>query len=290
MLKVNITYLLVLMTWYVLYIIFMIFLYFKYRRPYRVKKINKFYKDIPEKLNPIELSMLIYHKITPSTLSATIVYLIEKGVIVRENSFLIKGDLSKRISKSQKNAMEILFDILGDGTKVNINVISDYCRNHATSTDFLLAYDVWTSLAQREAVTSNKFFVPKEDYELVRWFQIIGYILAILNFVLNIHNIAGYVIIIPAYFILQYFYKTYKRTKEYNEEFYKWLGFSNYISSISSKAELQLNPNAVIIYSIILNKISHVEQVLYNEQFFTELDSSLRKCYRKAFFFGNRKV
>lgn len=290
MIRANITYLLVLITWYILFVIFMIFLYFKYSKPYHVKKIDKYYKEIPEMLSPVELSMLIYHKVTPSALSATIAYLIDRGFIYKDGNILFKIESEQFLSNSQTSAIELLFDVLGDGKKVDINTIADFCHNNSTSTDFLLAYDIWCKLATREATSSKHFFVQKMDYELVRWFQIIGYVLAVLNFVFGFHFIVGYIVIIPAYFILQYFYNIYKRTKEYNKQFYQWLGFGSYLSIITTKEDIKENPSAVLIYSIILNKVSHAEDILRNEQFLTNLDSSLQKCYRKSYLFGNRKV
>ena len=289
MTRVNITYFLILITWYIIYIIFMVYLYFRYSRPYKVKKISKYCKDIPEKLNPTELSMLIYHKITPSTLSATIAYLIEQGLVIRDGNILRKIESEQLLSTSQNSAIEILFDVLGDGKKVDVTKIDGFCHSNSTATDYLLAYDIWNNLALREA-SNKQFYVQKLDYELVRWFQIIGYVLAVLNFVFGIHNVMGYVIVLTAYFILQYFYKTYKRTREYNEEFYKWLGFGNYLATFSSKDEMNVNHSTALVYSLILDKVSHTEQVLRNEQFLTNLDKSLQKCYRKAFFFGNRKI
>ena len=253
----NITYLLVLITWYILFIIFMVFLYFKYSKPYRIKRINKYYKEVPEKLNPIELSMLIYHKITPSALSATIVYLIDQGLIVRDGDILRKIETEQFLSNSQKCAIELLFDVLGNRKTVNVNKIADFCHNNSTATDFLLNYDVWRNLAAREANANKQFFIQKMDYELVRWFQIIGYVLVVLNFVFGFHYVVGYMTIIPAYIILQYFYNIYKRTKKYNEQFYQWLGFGQYLSTIKSKDDLKDNPDSVIVYSIILNKLSH---------------------------------
>lgn len=290
MLKTNITYLLILITWYILFVIFTIFLYFKYQKPYRVKKIHKYYKKIPENLTPPELSMLVYHKITPDVLSATIAFLIRKGLIAREDNILRKIPSEQLLSVSQTSALELLFDVLGNGKVVDVNKISEFCHNNSSSTDFLLAYDIWANLALREASSSKQFFVSKTDYELVRWFQIIGYVLAVLNFVFSLHYIFGYTIIIPAYFILQYFYRTYKRTPKYNEQFYQWLGFGNYLSTITSKEELGLDKDMILIYSVILHRVSHVEKVVNDEQFLTDLDQSLQKCYRKAFFFGNRKV
>lgn len=290
MLKANVIYLLVLITWYLLFVIFMAFIYIKYSKPYKVKKIDRYYREIPESLSPPELSLLIYHKISPSTLSATISFLIQKGFIVRENNILRRIPSEQMLSVSQNSALELLFDVLGNGKVVDVNKIAEFCHNNSTSTDFLLAYDIWSNLALREASASKQFFIQKTDYELVRWFQILGYVLAVLNFVFAFHYIAGYLVLIPAYLILQYFYKVYKRTREYNEQFYKWLGFGNYLATLNNKEELTTDKDTTIIYSIMLNKISYVEKTLNGEQFLTELDHSLQKCYHKAYLFGNRKV
>ena len=87
--QAKITYLLIVITWYILFFIFFIFLYIKYKKPYHLKCYVPIYKEIPEKLSPIELSMLLYHKITPNALTATIAYLIDSNVVK-----LMKADIS----------------------------------------------------------------------------------------------------------------------------------------------------------------------------------------------------
>lgn len=289
MVRADTIYLLVLITWYILFVIFMIFLYLKYSKPYRVKNIEKYYKDIPEDLSPVELNMLIYHKITPSALSATICFFIEKGIIIREGNLLKNNSGGELLSVSQTHALELFFDVLGNGKVVDVNKIANFCDNKSSATDYLMAYDLWANMALREA-SSKQFFVQKMDYELVRWFQLIGYGLTIVNLIFRFHYISGYIILIPAYAILQYFYKIYKRTREYNKEFYKWLGVGNYLSSITSAKELKINPNSALIYSILLDKTEHVEKVVNNENFLTKLDEDLRRCSNKAIWHGKKKV
>lgn len=290
MIQVNIMYLLFVITWYVLFVIFFLFLYLKYKRPYYVSNIQKIYKNIPENLSPMELSMLLYRKITPNALSATITYLIEQGYIIREGNVLKKVEGELGLSLSQNSALEILFDVLGNGKMVDINKIDSFCDNNSTATDFLLAYDIWNNMAIREVNASKQFFVPKMDYELVKWFQYLGYFLVVLNVVLNCHYLGGYLIVFPAYFLLQYFYKISKRTRPYQKQFYQWLGFGNYLSEIKSKDEIGLNQTWVLVYSVLLNKIGHVENKIKEEQFYTTLDKALQKCHYQAVFFGNRKI
>lgn len=287
--QAKITYLLILITWYILFLIFFMFLYLKYKRPYHLKKVVPIYKDIPERLSPIELSVLLYHKMTPNALTASIVYLIEQGIIIRDGLFLRKSDYDISLSASQENVLDLLFNVMGDGKKVDITDLSDFCNNNSNATSFLLSYDVWKQLAIKES-SSKQFFVQKMDYELVKWFQWIGYILAILNFVFHFHLISGYIIIIPAYFLLQYFYKIYKRTRFYNEQFYNWLALGNYFDTIENVQELTISRKWAIIYSILLNKSSHLEKVLNQDQFYTELNRSLHTCHNKAVFFGSRKI
>lgn len=290
MTRINIIYLLLVITWYVLFVIFFLFLYLKYKKPYYVSNIQKVYKKIPENLNPMELSMLLHHKVTPSALSATIVYLIERGYIIREGNVLKKFSGELELSLSQNSALELLFDVLGNGKIVDISKIDDFCNNNSSATDFLLAYDIWNNMAVREVTASKQFFVTKMDYELVKWFQYLGYFLVLLNVVLHCHYFAGYLIVFPAYFLLQYFYRISKRKKHYQKQFYQWLGFGNYLATLTSKDEIDLNHTWVIVYSILLNKVDHVENIFKEEQFYTKLDKSLQKCHCQAVFFGNRKI
>ena len=283
------TYLLILITWYILFFIFFIFLYIKYKKPYHLKCYVPIYKEIPEKLSPIELSMLLYHKITPNALTATIAYLIEEGIIIREGNVLKKGIKEIALSTSQESVLDLLFNVMGDGKKVDVVSISGFCNDNSNATSFLITYDVWKQLAVKEAST-KQFFIQKMDYELVKWFQWIGYILAILNFVFKFNLIAGYIIIIPAYFLLKYFYKIYKRTRFYNEQFYLWLALGNYLGNVKEKSEITFNKKWAIIYSVLLNKSYNVEKVLNGEDFYTELNNSLHNCYNKAIFFGSRKI
>ena len=289
MIKVNVMYLLILITWYFLFLIFFLFLYFKYSKPYYVK-IDKRVNKIPENLNPNELSMLLHHKITPSALTATIIYLINEGIIIREKNILKRNCEDKVLSVSQNSALDLLFDTLGNGKKLDIDKISNFCNSNTKCTDFLIAYDIWKNMATREAVSSKQFFVQKMDYELVKWFQYIGYFLVILNFILGLNFISGYLAIIPAYFLLQYFYKIYKRTPHYQEQFYKWLSFRDSLNNIKSIEEIKINKKWCLIYSSLLDKLSHIENVINQEQFLTKLDKDLQYCYRKAYFFGNRKI
>ena len=289
MIKVNVMYLLILLTWYLLFLIFFLFLYLKYSKPYKVK-IEKKVESIPENLNPNELSMLLYHKITPNTLVATIIYLMDQKVIIREGNILRKNGKDVVLSVCQNNVVELLFDTLGNGKTVDVEKIADFCSNNSKCTDFLLAYDIWNNIATKEAMASKQFFIRKMDYELVKWFQYIGYFLVILNVVLKLHFIAGYAILIPAYFLLQYFYKVYKRTPYYQEQFYKWISYKNYLSDTNTIKDLNDNKSWVLIYSVLLNNLDHVENIVCGEQFLTQLNDSLQLCYKKAFLFGNRKI
>ena len=290
MTQVNITYLLLVITWYVLFVIFFLFLYLKYKKPYYVSNIQKIYKKIPENLSPLELSMLLHRKVTHGALSATIVYLIEQGYIIREGDILKKVPGELGLSLSQNSALEILFDVLGNGKMVDVSEIENFCDNNSSATDFLLSYDIWNNMSIREVTASKQFFVQKMDYELVKWFQYLGYFLVLLNVVLHCHYFAGYLIIFPAYFLLQYFYRISKRTKQYQKQFYQWLGFGNYLTTLNSKDELELNQTWVLVYSILLNKVEHVEKIIKEEQFYTNLDKAIQKCHCQAVFLGNRKI
>ena len=78
--------------------------------------------------------------------------------------------------------------------------------------------------------------------------------------------------------------------EQYQKQFYQWLGFGNYLATLNTKDELELNQTWVLVYSILLNKVEHVEKIIKEEQFYTNLDKAIKKCHCQAVFFGNRKI
>lgn len=172
--------------------------------------------------------------------------------------------------------MDILFNVLGDGNKVDIRKIGKLDN----TSDLSLEYSLWKSLAIKES-SSKQFFIQKKEYDVINLFQLISYLLAVVNFVLGFHYLVGYLSVLLSIILLQYFYNVYKRTPEYDKQFYSWIAFSTYLSSIKSVDDIEEDKDLIILYSIILNKIDHVEKVLFNDNFLTNLNIVINNSFGK---------
>lgn len=278
-------YYIVIVLWYIYYIYLMINLYINNSKPYDCEEIVDV-KNLDISLE--DLSLIIYKKIRPDLLVATIVRLINQRKIKlekKENDFiLIKNCYEKELSKSDNNIIDLLFNIIGNDDSVTLKKINNYCSNNTNCSSFLMFYEIWKKVV---FVNSNysKIFEKKLDYNKVKLIQRLGIILFILNILLKLNLIIGFFIIVPSIFITIYFYNISKLTKEYSDYYY---GFLNFRRKIRENKEL-LENNKYFEYSIILKCYDDVNNV--NKKEFTRcLDNAIRKCYTNAFFKGNRSL
>jgi len=250
--------------WYLVFIGLILYLSLNYSLPYIPKFKEKIYPKIPSNLNPGELSNLMYKDISPNVFTATIMFLVKKGVLTlkrKKDDFIIfLNNTDIELSISQKLVVDILMNDIGNNQKVTFKQIEDYCTSQQNCTEFLLNYKIWKKNMIKE---SNKkvFYEEKKDYNQVKLMRNIGLVLFALNILYGYHSIIGYFIIIPAYFIVLYFYKIYKRTIEANEEYYKWLAFKRYLYNIDKFFYEKENIGSYIIYGLVL-RIPDLEQKL----------------------------
>lgn len=292
--SINKLYIIILVLYYLFYIGVVLYLYFKLSRPYPGKPLERFNKNIPEKLNPIELSILIHHKIVPQVYTATILYLINIKALLKTKEkgklcLTINNDFSGKLSHSQQYVLDFLIKIVGDNKRVTFKEINEYCDDANGASTFLLNYDVWKRMATKEG-SKKQFFEPKTHYMLASWTRNIGLILFILNIILGVHSYLGYFVIIPALFIVFYFSKVYKRTQKYNEQFYLWLEYGNYMKHINELGYEAKDINTILIYSIILDKLEYVEPHLCDNNDLSILNNYILRCYSRSFLHGSRKL
>ena len=185
---------------------------------------EKVYQKIPSPLNPGELSILMYKKISPDVFSATIMFLVKKGVLTlkrkKDDFVIILNENNIRLSPSQKMVINILINGMGNGRQVTFNQIKDYCKSDFNCSEFLINYNLWKQMLIRES-NKKKFYIDKLEYSQVKILRTTGIILFLLNIIFGFNSLIGYFIIIPACFIVLYFYKIYKRTEQANEEYHK---------------------------------------------------------------------
>lgn len=250
--------------WCLAFIGMTLYLYFNNSRPYVAKFKERFYPRIPSNLNPGELSNLMYKKVFPEVFTATIMVLVKKDILTlrrhKKEYTLSLNKLDAKLSPSQKLVLNILINDIGNGEKVTFKQIEDYCKSPRNCSEFLLNYQLWSKMITKES-NKKRFYEDKTQYNQVKSMRMIGIILFLINIIFNYHSLIGYAIIVPACFIVLYFYKIYKRTESANEEYSKWLAFKRYLVHIDDFVYQKDDIANYIIYGLVL-KMPDLEKKL----------------------------
>lgn len=293
---IQIIYNIVLILWYLGFIGLIYYFYKTAHKPYQAKFQDKYYFDIPEYLNPGELSILMYKKIKPDVITATILYLIRKGVIEKKGrgkkyTLIYKPSPSLRLAKSQEYILDILFQKISEGKKqITIDQINEFANSHYNCSNFLTDYQIWHKLIIQES-KQKQFYEPKQNYSIIQKYRNIAIVLFLINFLLPHKIILGYFIPIPAYLMCIYFYKIYKRTEIYNEEYHKWQAFNNYLKNINNFNDSKKKLDIYYIYSSVLGSIQDLENNIEGKTGFnTSLNKAINKCVINAELKGNRRL
>lgn len=285
-------YYIVCIIWYLAFIGLTVYLYYNESKPYEAKFNEEFYTKIPSNLNPGELSYLMYKKIIPEVFTSTILVLVKKEVLTlkrhKGHFSLILNQNDVRISPSQKAVLDMLIKDMGDGEQVSFEQIEKYCNSNQNCSEFLMNYQLWVKMMIKESHKKN-FYEQKLEYNQVKFLRTSGIILFILNIICGYHDLLGYFIIVPAFFIVLYFYKIFKRTKQASEDYSKWLAFKRYLGNINDFKYEKSDISNYIIYGLVL-KMPELEKDLTDFICVERLNQLINHNIVMASLKGNRSI
>ncbi len=296
--KFKMIYDLAVLFWFFIFFVFLIIIYFVDTKPYGSKYKGKLNKKYPDKLKPAELSMLLYKKITPEVFTTNIMLLICNGVIeIRKSENDYKMTLNENkvlnLDKQQKYIVNILFDSIAQDNHLKLSVFNDYANNKKNGSEFLTNYYVWKRMTQTE-VSSQPFYEYKKNYILIEIYKYITILLVLINILTKRHYLIGYFLIILSIILKLFFYKTYKRTYKYNDEFHKWMGFKQFLLSINDESynlnkEEKLN---YLIYSMILKIHKKIPVRIFDgmDILSFQLNDIVTKCVINAELHAHREI
>lgn len=279
--------------WFVLYAVLLIYLYVKNFKPYKPQFNLDFYTELPSAITPIELSDLMYKKIMPAALSAAVIDLFNDGIIKLVNDkgedyICIDRINARDYSVGQDYTVKLLINIIGDGNRVSINEIYKFCDRKKNCDVFLMEYNIWVRIMRKENF-KHIFYETKNQYGMVKFVTVLGCALFIANIAGQFRTMIGYVTLIPAIFILLYFTKIYKRTREANEEYHKWVAFKQFLENIENFQYVLADPDKYVMYGTVLG-VKGLEKKITNHEYFDRIAEAVNRCVVRAILNGNRKI
>ncbi|HPF83574.1 MAG TPA: DUF2207 domain-containing protein [Bacilli bacterium] len=286
-------YIIVCYLWLIVYLCMMILLYVKNLKPYKPKYNKKFELDIPNDLNPSELSILMYQRITAQTFSAEIIRLIDEKVLLLKRingvKYICRNEENTRtLTTAEEYTVNILLEVIGDGKRTKIDINDLYTKKKKCCDTLLNEYKIWSRIMRKENV-KQRFYETKPYYIFIKRIFVFGLILLGVNFILKINYFMGFIIPALAVTLMFFFFRIYKRTKSANEEYHKWLAFKNYLTYIDNFDQEITNPLEYIIYGIILN-VKGLEKKITKKNNITEIVDVMNKNILNAIFKGNRSI
>ena len=289
----NIIFIYLCIFWFIIFGVLFIYLYIKSYKPYKPQFNLDFYTQLPSDINLIELSNLMYKKIMPAALSAEVIKLFNDGIIKvindkGEDYIIIDKVNARDFSVGQDYTVKLLLNIIGDGNRVSINEIYKFCERKKNCDIFLMEYNIWVRIMRKENY-KHIFYESKSQYGMVKLVTVIGCALFIANIAGEFRTPVGYITLIPAVFILLYFTKIYKRTREANEEYHKWVAFKQFLENIENFEYAIADPDKYVMYGTVLG-IKGLEKKITNHEYFDRVAESVNRCVVRAILNGNRKL
>ncbi len=288
----------IIVLWYVVFLAFFVIIYFLNTKPYKSKFQKTTIEQYPSKLKPVELSMLMYKKITPEVFTTSILSLIHHKIItitkIKDDYILeLKDNESINIEKAQEYIIDILFNSIAKDKKLSLSTLEKYALNKGNGSEFLTNYYVWKRIAQRETF-NKKFYEPKTGYNLIVIYRIITIVLVSINFLTKHNSIMAYLLIFLSLILKYFFYRTYKRTNEFNDEYHKWVGFQNHLKSFSSESIEQSDEQIFdgLSYRLILKTYKNMQNQNFDgmDEFGIKLNNVVNRCVINAELYAHRKI
>ena len=235
-------------------VIVFIIVYKKYDKEYEPKFQGDYYRELPEKRTPAEMSYLYYFgTFNDEDITATVLDLIRKEYFILDQNgeeindddpdFILRKGVNIDIGKLEYHE-KVIFDWflyeIGDGEKVSFSQIEGYGKSYKNATIYQSrTKDFQTSV--KSTCEKHHFFEKTMSLGKIKALAY-GVILVVLSFAMasiaKLFNVDAMIELIII-FIIGVFYIVYvlnikKRSVEGNEEYAKWKAFKNFLVDFSS--------------------------------------------------------
>lgn len=245
--------------WFVGLIIMIIYVYNKHDKEYKSDFMGKYFRDFPSDMGPEIVGYLMNKKIGDNELSASILNLIYKKKIEfekkDEKDFKLKLIDDKELNESDAKLIRFLFD---EKTEITLSEIKKNAKESYNS--FLVGYNGWKTTARLEAEKMNFFEDKKKAKTLCCVYCSVGILIGLATFPIGIP------MFILAIIGIIYFSKFYKRTREGNNEYRKWLGLKNFMEDFGNFKEKDLPEISLwekyLVYAVVFGCASKLAKTM----------------------------
>ena len=225
---------------------------------------HDYLRDFPADYGPEIVEYLIYKKVSDDGLSASILNIINKRAITTETlegekdnyTLTMIPDKCDSLTESEKQVVNILFNIIGTKDKVTLKQIKEFGSRYDGGHKFLMAYNKWKSTVTQEA-EQEQFYTSMPFVCLFECLLgIIGVFLTFICAIIESSFILGYISavvgIIGIIYVCSLKYMTPKGVLHYK----KWMALKKFMLDFGNMDEKEL-PEIIVwekylVYATVL--------------------------------------
>lgn len=214
----------------------------EYKKPYETIFKTKYFRDFPNDYNPTTVSYLLDKKVEKKDISACVLDLVQRKVLKyekfeRKDYKFSLGIKDSKMTKSEEYILDFFLREIGNEGQFTIKDINNYARKK--SEDFIKKYDMWWTMATKEAKDYNFFYDKTKEEKGGIAFASLGFLIVFLGFAFG-HILASVVVLLLSIGAIIYIAGLNKRTKEANESYVRWLGLKNFLNDFGNFKEREL--------------------------------------------------
>ncbi len=256
--------------WLVGMLIYILYTYLKYDKEYKYHLNNEYLRELPATYSPSTLEYLLKHNVSSLSFSTILLDLIRRKNISfleiegKKKDYLLKLETKEGLSKSEEEVVDLIFNLVGNGSQVAIKEIKNYAKSESDARAFLAQFNSWKTSSIMEAKTEEFY----ESCIKIRVFGVVFSLIAGLLFYLNLafetEVFLCIINLILGIITLIYFLSFKKKTVKGIEHYTKWMAFKKFLKDFGRFNEKELPEiklwEQYLVYAHILGCAKELEK------------------------------
>ncbi|MGI6329924.1 MAG: DUF2207 family protein [Bacilli bacterium] len=218
--------------WIIVIFLTFIFIYKKRAKEYPPKFKEERLTEPPTKRTPEQLGYLFKRRLNINHLISNFMELIRKeAVIVDKNKetfiFYFSKEFKEELTKSEQYLINWFFNRMGNGESFSLNSFKK--RAFTDSGFFMRCYYEWQEIVMFEGLKCFFFESKRDILERSLGYLFLSFLLIFLNIVVITNRYLILIMFLILILFTSYLGRFIRRTKEANEEYYKWRAFKRFL-------------------------------------------------------------
>lgn len=262
-------------------------IYINHDKEYESLFTTDYYRDFPESYSPAIVGYLIDKKVNTNELSAVIMDMIQRKVILfddsnkkkllfkknfefKDKNVIVSNNKEINITSSENEVLEFLFKILTTSDTFTMQDINKFAKKNYDT--FLTFFTDFKNLVINEG-EEQQFFENKSMVKAkVIGYSVLGLVSSTVLINYNYFALISVILIFASVGAIIYFISFIKRTEKGNDQYVKWMGLKKFLNDFGNFSERELPQihlwEKYLVYAVVFGnakKLAKTMEVKFKE-------------------------